>query len=168
MSAPLMDPAQFAELVRQASDEELAAGLKLNRDLVLDGIFTAMPDSLVAANAAGLEAVAEWRITGPGDHPPARWQVRIAGGQCTVQRDGDATPDVVYELGGVDFIRLVAGQLEGPQLFVSGRLRVEGDLMLAARMPAMFTPPKPAAPALAPRHVRARRPGGCARRGRCV
>src|SRR3954453_14523546 len=146
MSAPLMDPTQFAAMVRQASDDDLAAGLKLNRDMVLDGIFTAMPQSFLAANAAGIDAVAEWRIAGADDQPPARWQVRISGGQCTVQRDGDAKPDVVYELGAIDFIRLVAGQLEGPQLFVSGRLRVEGDLMLAARMPAMFTPPKPAAP----------------------
>src|SRR5204862_3735374 len=142
MSTPLMEPEQFAELVGQASDEDVAAGLKLNRDTVLDGIFTAMPQSFVAANAAGVEAVAEWRITGPEDQPPARWQVRIAGGQCTVQRDADAKPDVVYELGGVDFMRLVAGQLDGPQLFVSGRLRIEGDLMLAARMPAMFRPPR--------------------------
>ena len=146
MSTPLMEPEQFAELVRHASDEDLAAGLTLNRDMVLDGIFTAMPQSFLAANASGVDAVAEWRITGAADEPPARWQVRIAGGQCTVQHDGEAKPDVVYELGGVDFMRLVAGQLDGPALFVSGRLRIEGDLMLAARMPAMFMPPKPATP----------------------
>jgi hypothetical protein len=140
MSSPLMDPAQFAALVRGASDEELAAGMRANRDMVLDGVFAAMPASFVAASAPGVNAVAEWRIAGEGDQPPARWQVRIADGACTTQRDGDATPDVVYEVGAVDFVRLVCGQLDGPQLFVTGRLRLEGDLLLAARMPAMFTP----------------------------
>src|SRR3954469_4537661 len=129
MSAPLMGPKPFAAMVAQVSDEELAKGLHANRDLVLEGIFAAMPQSFVASSAAGVDAVAEWRIGGVGDQPPARWQVRVSGGGCGVERDGDAAPDVVYEIGGVDFVRLVCGQADGPQLFVSGRLRVEGDLM---------------------------------------
>ena len=68
-------------------------------------------------------------------------RVRIADGRCTVSRETEGDADVVYELGGVDFLRLTTGQLDGPQLFVTGRLRVIGDLMLAARMPAMFRPP---------------------------
>jgi putative sterol carrier protein len=64
----------------------------------------------------------------------------MAAGRCSVEREGAATPDVVYEVAGVDFLRLVSGQVDGPQLFVSGRIRVEGDLMLAARMPALFRP----------------------------
>ena len=128
MPTPPMDPAAFATLVRGASDEDLAAGMEANRALILAGVFDAMP----AAYLGGLEAVAEWRIDGE------RWQVRMAAGRCTVERGGDAAPDVVYEVGGVDFLRLAAGQVDGPQLFVSGRIKVEGDLMLAARMPALF------------------------------
>src|SRR4051812_3299578 len=134
MPTPPMDPATFASLVRGAGDEDLAAGLAANRELILAGVFEAMPASFLAEHAAGLEAVAEWRVDGE------RWQVRMAGHGCTVERDGAATPDVVYEIGGVDFLRLVSGQVDGPQLFVTGRLRVEGDLMLAARMPALFRP----------------------------
>jgi predicted lipid carrier protein YhbT len=141
MNTPLMDPAQFATMVRQASDEDLAAGMRANRDLILEGIFAAMPQSFEPSAASGIGAVAEWRVAGEGDAQPARWQVRIADGRCVVERDGEAAPNVVYEIGGVDFLRLICGQLDGPQLFVSGRLRVQGDLILAARMPSMFTVP---------------------------
>ena len=113
MSTPLVDPAQFAAMVRDATDEQLAAGLQANRDLILGGIFDAMPSSFDPSAAAGVSAVAEWRIAVDADSPPLTRRVRTTG------------------------------QLDGPQLFVTGRLRVLGDLMLAARMPAMFKPPTP-------------------------
>ena len=126
----MIDPSDFAAMVRGASDEDLAAGMEANRALILAGVVDAMPDAYLG----GLEAVAEWRIDGE------RWQVRMAGVACSVEREGAAAPDVVYEIGGVDFLRLICGQVDGPQLFVTGRIRVEGDLMLAARMPALFRP----------------------------
>ena len=134
----MIEPTAFAAIVRGASDEDLARGLEANREMILAGVFEAMPDAFLSEHAAGLAAVAEWRVDGE------RWQVRMAGGACTVERDGAAAPDVVYEVSGVDFLRLVAGQVDGPQLFVTGRLRVEGDLLLAARMPALFRPASPA------------------------
>jgi SCP-2 sterol transfer family len=143
MATPLMDPAQFAAMVRDASDEQLAEGLKANSELIVGGIFDAMPDAFDAGAAAGVSATAEWRIAVAPDAPPLTRRVRIADGRCTVSREGEGEPDVVYELAGVDFLRLSTGQLDGPQLFVTGRLKVKGDLMLAARMPAMFKPPQP-------------------------
>ena len=107
--------------------------------MVLDPIWQVRS----ADRHSSLEAVAEWRVR-VGDGPPARWQVRMAGGTCRVERDGAAAPDVAYELGGVDFLRLVCGEVDGPQLFVTGRIHVEGDLVLAARMPALFRTARPA------------------------
>jgi SCP-2 sterol transfer family len=143
MSTPLMDPAEFAAMVREATDEQLAAGLKANRELILDGIFAAMPEAFDPAAAIGVSAVAEWRIAVEDGVEPTSFRVRIGDGRCSVSREAEGEPDVVYELGGVDFLRLTTGQLDGPQLFVTGRLRISGDLMLAARMPAMFRPPAP-------------------------
>jgi hypothetical protein len=136
-----MRPDAFVRVVREASDEELAAGLAANRELILPELFRQMPDYLDAAAAGELDAVVEWRV---GDRPDGghdRWQVTIRGGGATIARDGDAEPRVVYTVGAVDFLRLSSGQLEGPQLFLTGRLRVDGDLFLAAQMPALFRLP---------------------------
>ena len=46
-----------------------------------------------------------------------------------------------YAIGGVDFVRLVTGNASGPRLFVFGKLKVRGDLFLAARMPSLFALP---------------------------
>jgi predicted lipid carrier protein YhbT len=136
-----LSPETVAQLVRDASDEQLAAGMSANRELILPEVFRRMPETLDAAAAAGVDAVVEWRI---GDRPDGghdAWQVTVRGGAAIVERDGGAEPDVVFEIGAVDFLRLVTGGIEGPLLFMHGRLRADGDLVLALRMPALFRPP---------------------------
>ena len=45
------------------------------------------------------------------------------------------------KLDGVDFLKLVTGNAIGPMLFMSGKLKIEGDLMFAAQIQSMFTIP---------------------------
>jgi putative sterol carrier protein len=55
---------------------------------------------------------------------------------------------VTLALDGVDFMRLVTGNAAGPTLFMSGKLKIEGDLMFAPQIATMFriptAPPKEA------------------------
>ena len=142
MGTPLR-PEEFARIVRDASDEQLAAGIAANRELILGQVFAQMPDNLEAAAAADVDAVVEWRIGGGDGGGHDAWQVTIRGGQATVERGDPAQPDVVFEIGPVDFLRLVAGVEEGPLMFMHGRLRVDGDLVLAVRLPQLFRLPSP-------------------------
>lgn len=135
-----LSPDAFARIVRGATDEQLAAGLRANRELILTEVFRQMPDNLDAAAAANVDAVVEWRIAeGHGAHDV--WQVTLRGGRASVERGAPAEPRVVLEIGDVDFLRLVAGDVEGPLLFMRGRLKVEGDLVLAVQMPQLFRLP---------------------------
>ncbi len=131
MSTP-MTPEAFARVVNEATDEQLAAGLAANRELILGELFRQMPAFLDAAAAGALDAVVEWRIDDD------RFQLRFANGGVTAERDGDAEPRVVLEIGGVDFLRLCADPAQGPQLFLYGRLRMSGDLVLGAQLPSLF------------------------------
>jgi predicted lipid carrier protein YhbT len=141
-AVPLIDPADFARMVRDASDEQLRDGLAVNRELILGEIFRRMAEHLRADRAEGLDAVVEWRILdSPGDEGH-RWQVAIRDGWCNVAAGGEREPRVIFSLGPVDFIRLVTGHASGPKLFLVGRLKVEGDLVLAARMPVLFAIPE--------------------------
>jgi putative sterol carrier protein len=56
------------------------------------------------------------------------------------------TPRVTLEMDGVDFLKLVTGAEQGPTMFMSGRLKLEGDMMFAASIQSMFRLPG-AAPA---------------------
>ena len=147
---PPVSPQQFASLVRQASDEQLAEGLAANRELILGEIFRRMPDSLDAERARSVDAVVEWEVLGDGGAPSDRWRVEIRGGRCTVEPGGAGDADVRYRIGALDFLKLVAGVADGPRLFMFGRLRIRGNLMLAARMPALFRIPGGREPAPPP------------------
>ena len=138
---PALNPAAFAALVREASEEQLASGMAANRELILTEVFRQMPASLDAAAAAGVDAVVEWRIAGREDGGHDAWQVTIRDGAASVERGAPTEPQVVFAIGAVDFLRLVVGAAEGPELFMHGRLKVEGDLVLALRMPQLFRLP---------------------------
>ena len=47
----------------------------------------------------------------------------------------------MLKLDGVDFLKLVTGNANGPMLFMSGKLKIEGDLMFSAQIQSMFTIP---------------------------
>ena len=139
---PEIDAEQFASLVGQASDEQLAEGLAQNRDILLDQVFERMPERFRGDKASDLRAVVEWRV---GDRPGGghdRWQVVIENGSCRVIRDGDAEPTVSFTVGGVDFVKLVTGNASGPMLFTFGKLKIKGDLLLAARVQSFFELPR--------------------------
>jgi putative sterol carrier protein len=138
---PAVDPRQFATLVAGYTDEQLAAGLRANRDLILGQIFDQMALHLDSDAAREVEAVLEWRIAGRADGGHDRYQVLISKGTCGVARDGNAAPTVTYTIQPVEFLRLVTGNASGPELFMTGRITVEGDLMLAAMTQSWFRVP---------------------------
>jgi putative sterol carrier protein len=100
-----------------------------------------MGDHFDGHKAGKVEAVIEWRILEPEEGDFDRWQMVVERGRCTVFRDGDRKPNVTYTVGPVDFVRLISGNKSGPELFMGGKLKVRGNLMLAARMPAWFRIP---------------------------
>lgn len=137
----VVPPEQFAALVRDATDEQLEAGFRENREVLLGEIFRRMPEQFDPARAGDVEAVIEWQITGPDPDATDRWQLTIRDGRCTCARDGDAEPDVSYRIAPVDFVKLISGVESGPKMFVFGRLRIRGNLMTAARVQAWFRMP---------------------------
>jgi putative sterol carrier protein len=137
-----MNPEEVARLIAQATDDQLAEGMRANRELILEQIFASMRDRIDPVKTADIAAVVEWRIHGREDGGVDRWQVHIERGSCRVERDGSADPEVAYEIGPVDFLKLVTGNESGPKLFLFGRLRIHGNLVLAARMPSLFKVPE--------------------------
>jgi putative sterol carrier protein len=142
----MIPPDQFAALIAQASDDQIAEGMQVNRALLLEEIFGRWPDQFDPARASGVNAVIEWQITNP-EGGEDRWQIEIRDGACSAVRDGGADPDVTFRVGPVDFVKLIAGAESGPKLFVFGKLKISGNLMLAARVQGFFRQPQAGAPA---------------------
>ena len=149
MSAAEIDPskvdaAELAGNMSQATDEQLAELMSgPMRGEILDEIFRRMSEHFRADAAGDTEAVIHWHIGGREDGGADSYETVIADRRCTVSPElGSDPPRVAFRIGGADFLRLVTGNAAGPMLFMSGKLKIEGDMMFAAGAASLFTIPK--------------------------
>ena len=131
------DPAQLAVMIKDMSDEELKAQLdSLGQDEVLKQIFTRMPEAFRPDKAQGVTATMQYYIT--TDDGVKSWTVVVDNGTCTTSEGAATDPRLTLQVGLVDFVRLIFGQAEGPQLFMGGKLKLKGDMMFAMQMQTYF------------------------------
>lgn len=138
-----VDAAGFADQVRQVSDEDLGTlmGGEL-RGQILDEIFRRMVEHFRPARAGGVEAVIHWKILDRPDGGYDHYELVIAGGAASLSERPSREPALVFRIRPVDFLRLITGNAAGPLLFMTGKLKIEGDLALAARAPSFFEIPR--------------------------
>jgi putative sterol carrier protein len=135
----------FAKLMAEASDELLAEMMNgPARKQVLDEIFGRMAEHVNPDSARGTNAVAHFKILdrpdelgGGYDH----YQVVFEDGNCTASDQIEREPQVTIKVAPIDFLRLASNQVSGPVLFMTGKLKLEGDVMLASRLTGFFRIP---------------------------
>jgi putative sterol carrier protein len=69
------------------------------------------------------------------------YEVIFAAGACRSSDSPDHEPKVTIKVSGVHFLKLAANQASGPTLFLTGRLKLDGDVMLASRLTSFFKIP---------------------------
>lgn len=132
-----LDPAQLAATVKDMSDEDLASTMKeLGTDEVLRNIFEGMRDSFKPDAAGDVSATVQYDIT--TEDGLKQWSVTFDNGTCSVSEGPATDPRLTMALPLVDFVRLIFNQVQGPQLFMSGKLKLQGDMMWAMQMQNYF------------------------------
>jgi hypothetical protein len=141
-----VDPTHFANLVSRASKAQLEAVVaeRVLRERLLGEIFARMGSHIRQDRTKNLHAVVHWRLSdGVGDGGYDRYETVISHGSCSVSRDMREKPKVTITIGPVDFFRLITHQATPAVLFVTGKLKVKGDLAFAAGLLGFFDLPKP-------------------------
>ena len=64
--------------------------------------------------------------------------VVIKNGTCATREGASGSPDVSITMEDEDLVSLMKGELNGMTAFMTGKLQLEGDLMLAQRMFGFF------------------------------
>lgn len=129
--------AALASMLEGRSDDEVINFVKqAGYDAVLGQIFSAMQARFRPDKAAGHRAVIQYDINTPDG--AESYQAVVAFGTCTAGKGTDADPSVTLVLSLPDFLRLISGKLDGVQAFMSGKLKIRGDMMLAQTMRAWF------------------------------
>lgn len=99
-------------------------------------IFQAMPSRLNASTAAGMNKVIQYDLSGDGG---GTYHCAIADGACVVNEGAHEAPDMTVTMEASDFVSMIDGSLDGMSAFMSGKLRVSGDMGLAMKLQTLFT-----------------------------
>ena len=138
-----LEPGQFAELVKTASDSQLNEIMASDvRGKVLDEIFRRMPSLFRPDRAGNTNAVIHWTITGRPDGGSDTYEIVIADGECKLSENPDNEPKLALTMGPADFLKVTAGVGNPVMMFMTGKLKAKGDLGLAANIANLFNIPK--------------------------
>jgi putative sterol carrier protein len=84
---------------------------------------------------AGIKAVFQFDISGAD---PGIYSVAIADGKGVVTEGTHASPDITITMACSDFADMVEGKLDGIKAFMTGKLKVKGDMMLAMQLQSLL------------------------------
>jgi putative sterol carrier protein len=85
--------------------------------------------------AAGTNATIQYDVSGDGG---GTWHAVIKDGTCQVVEGAGANPNLTLSIGAQDWLDMVSKKQSAQMLFMSGRLKVKGDMGLAMKLGSMF------------------------------
>ncbi len=97
--------------------------------------FDAMIEKFDTAAAQGVDAVFQWDVVGDGG---GTWHIKVANGACELVEGRHESPSVAQICSPELFLSMVNLEVDGMQAFMSGQLKVTGDLMMAQKIPEIF------------------------------
>ncbi len=98
-------------------------------------LFESMPEKFSPAAAAGVNKTLQWNITGD---EPGIWAFQISNGVGRVIPGGVEKPDVTFTTSSKVWLAIAEGKMDSTKAFMTGKLKVSGDLTLAIKVPQFF------------------------------
>jgi putative sterol carrier protein len=102
------------------------------------GIFTAMASRFIPAKAEGVNAVIQFNLS--GDNGGLFW-LKIADGKCESGEGQAESPKMTLKAAADDWHAVSTGKMNAMQAFMSGKLKIEGDMGIAMKLQTMFANP---------------------------
>lgn len=97
--------------------------------------FDAMPSRFKKDAAKGLTAIYQFDLSGDGG---GQWQVIIKDQACEVKDGKAASPNITISMAAKDYLDMINGKLNGQMAFMTGKLKIAGDMGLALRLQSLF------------------------------
>ena len=101
-------------------------------------IFGAMPTQINADAAKGMNSSIQFNLSGDGG---GNYNVAIKDGAAKVTEGSPASPNMTMTMAATDYVDMIMGKLNGQMAFMSGKLKIAGDMGLAMKMQSLFKRP---------------------------
>lgn len=98
-------------------------------------VIAAMPERFNKAAAGGMNAVYQYHITGDGG---ANFYTVINDGNLEIAEGDHDNPDITITISAQHYLDLINGQLNGQMAFMTGKLKIDGDMSLAMKLASLF------------------------------
>jgi putative sterol carrier protein len=93
---------------------------------------TLAPD---ASKASGLNATFQFDITGDDG---GQWFAKISDGNVEIGAGTAENPTIVLTSTAANFLDLINGKINGQMAFLTGKLKIKGDMTLAMKLESLF------------------------------
>jgi putative sterol carrier protein len=107
-------------------------------ELTPQEIIDKIPVAFQADKAEGLDATFQFDISGSQG---GLWYAEIKDSKCRVFSGTATSPNITIKIGDENFAKLMTGRLDGTMAFMTGKLKVKGDMGLAMRLSRIFKLP---------------------------
>jgi len=105
--------------------------------VTVDRVIDKLPSRFVATNAEDFEAVFQFVIEDDND-----FYIAIQNQTCSVERGEHPDPNITLIMDAETVVDVVTGETDGMSAFLKGRLRAEGNVMLATKLSKLFSKEK--------------------------
>jgi putative sterol carrier protein len=98
-------------------------------------IFEMMPASFKKEAAAGMDAVFQYDITGDGG---GKWYMVVKDSEMSITEGEHDSANITITMAAQDYIDMIEGKLNGQAAFMSGKLKIAGDMSLGMKLGSLF------------------------------
>ncbi len=103
--------------------------------MTLDEALQGMVRHFNPEAARGMNAVIQMNISGEGG---GTHHIKIANGQAELVGGPAANPTVTLAVSAQDWLDITAGKMDGVKAFMTGKLKVQGDMGLMMKFQQIF------------------------------
>ncbi len=143
---PTADPAKIVSGLSALSEREISELLAGTAgEGILDEIFRQMRDTFRPEQAQGENALIRFALTGGPGGGTRAYELHIVDGTCVLAIEppagvGAAPADraLTITTDRVRFVRVLIGQVSGAKLFITRKIKIDGDLKFGGKVMSWF------------------------------
>ena len=104
-----------------------------------DQVFTEMPNYFQSEKAGTTKGNVQFDLSGDNG---GKWWIKIADGRAEAGQGEVESPNLTLIADAGDYVKIAMGQLDATAAFMSGKLKIKGDMGLAMKMASLFRRPE--------------------------
>lgn len=102
-------------------------------------VIEKLPGRFIEKNAEGMNATFQFVLEDDAD-----FYISVENSQCSVIEGEHNDPNVTLIMSSTTMVEVINGERDGMSAFLTGKLRAEGDVMLATKLGKLFSREKQA------------------------